>query len=428
MNTSDELQQRLLEQIMSIPVVDVHSHVPHTSPYARSLRDLLGYHYFTELAHSAGMSREVIAEDNPDEEMIPALIQAMEALDNTVQYEWMIELAQELFGFEDRRLTTENWQGLASAVKDQSTVPGREREILEKSSIERVFLTNPFDDDLESVDTDIFVPSLRADGLVFDLTDEAVQESLQEVSGVSVGDATDLREALGNIVDLFKNHQAASLALSLPPDFKVSPIVDSDLDTAVGKAMQGKPLSQAETENLQCGVLFALAELCRDQKLPMQLMYGVVRDAYHHGVPQGTDLPVAGDSLRGLLPLLNGFPEVTFCLSILSDSQAQELASFGWILHNVVVSGHWWYDTVPAYVERDLTARIQSVPKTQLIGFYSDMYKLEFGLPKYNMYRRILARVLGEDLVETGRGTEEEAVDVARALLRDNAVRIFGLA
>jgi glucuronate isomerase len=118
---------------------------------------------------------------------------------------------------------------------------------------------------------------------------------------------------------------------------------------------------------------------------------------------------------------------VTFCLSVLSEAQGQELASYGWIIRNVVVSGHWWYDTIPAYMEHALTARIQSVPKLKLIGYYSDMYKLEFGLPKFNMYRRVLARVLAEDYVEGGRGTEEDAVEIARLLLRDNARRIFGV-
>jgi glucuronate isomerase len=125
------------------------------------------------------------------------------------------------------------------------------------------------------------------------------------------------------------------------------------------------------------------------------------------------------------MPLLNSFPEVTFCLSVLCDGQAQELASYGWLVRNVVVSGHWWYDAMPAYMERDLAARLQSVPKTKLLGFYSDMYKLEFGLSKFNMYRRLLARVLARDFVEDGRGTEVEALEVARLLLRENAVRIF---
>lgn len=36
---------------------------------------------------------------------------------------------------------------------------------------------------------------------------------------------------------------------------------------------------------------------------------------------------------------------------------------------------------------------------TKQIGYYSDMYKLEFALPKFAMYRRILAKVLAEDFV-----------------------------
>ena len=101
--------------------------------------------------------------------------------------------------------------------------------------------------------------------------------------------------------------------------------------------------------------------------------------------------------------------------------------SYGWLIHNVVLSGHWWYQNVPEYIASDLAARLQSVPKTKLIGYYSDMYKLEFGLAKFNMYRRVLAHVLAGRFVEAGLGTEDDALDVARLLLRDNAVRIFDL-
>jgi len=154
-------------------------------------------------------------------------------------------------------------------------------------------------------------------------------------------------------------------------------------------------------------------------------MYGALRNAYAHGVRQGRDLPHAGDSLHGLLPLLNAFPQVTFCLSVLSDSQIHELNSYGWILRNVALSGHWWYLNIPAYIERDLAARLQSAPRNKLIGYYSDMYKLEFGLAKFNMYRRVLARVLARDFVGIGLGSEEDAVEIARLLLRENAIRIF---
>ncbi len=427
MSGSQSLQDRLLAEIAQISAIDVHSHVPADAPFARSLRDVLGYHYYTELGHSAGMSKDVIAAEQPDERMIPGLLHALEAIDNTVQYSWLVELARELFGFEAQKLTRDNWEPLAEAVRRSAERPGRAQEIMRRSRIEKVFLTNNFDEDLAAIDTSLFAPSLRADALVFKMHDPAVRKGLEGCTGVEIKDAHTLRTALAAVVERFRAAGAKSAAISLPPRFRTFRFDDADFERALQKALKGEEPEGADAELLQCGVLFAVTALCRDFGLPLQIMAGALRDAYEHGVPQGTDLPEAGDTLRGLLPLLNAFPDVTFCLSVLSDSQVQELGSYGWILQNVVLSGHWWYCNVPAHIARDLAARLQSVPKTKLIGYYSDMYKLEFGLAKFNMYRRVLARVLARDFVEAGFGNEEEALHMARLLLRDNAIRIFDL-
>ena len=139
--------------------------------------------------------------------------------------------------------------------------------------------------------------------------------------------------------------------------------------------------------------------------------------------------PLAGPDLERrrcrLAELFNHFPEVTFPISVLSSGLNQELVSYAWIFPNVVTSGHWWYANIPAYIEHDARARLQAVPKTKQIGYYSDMYKLEFALPKYNMYRRALARVLADDFVRPGRLGEAGAVEMARLLLRDNVRRVF---
>src|SRR5262249_58588079 len=99
-------------------------------------------------------------------------------------------------------------------------------------------------------------------------------------------------------------------------------------------------------------------------------------------------------SLIHYAPLYHAFPQLTFCISVLSSGQNQELVSYSWIFPNVVTNGHWWYSNIPAYITVDARARLQAVPKTKQIGYYSDAYKLEFALPKFNMYRRILAQIL----------------------------------
>src|SRR5207249_3185918 len=173
-------------------------------------------------------------------------------------------------------------------------------------------------------------------------------------------------------------------------------------------------------------VCWLLAEHCREFKLPFDLMIGVNRRVNREGVYQGQDLFDQRTSLIQYAKLFNAFPDVPFCISVLSSGQNQELVSYSWIFPNVITSGHWWYSNIPAYIQNDLRARLQAVPRNKQIGYYSDMYKLEFGLPKFNMYRRILAQVLADDFVRTRGYTEAQSLELARLLLRDNARRIFG--
>ena len=118
---------------------------------------------------------------------------------------------------------------------------------------------------------------------------------------------------------------------------------------------------------------------------------------------------------------------MTFPISVLTSAQNQELVSYAWIFPNVVTNGHWWYSNIPAYIEHDCAARLQAVPKTKQIGYYSDMYKLEFALPKFNMYRRMLAQMLADDFVRPGVYTETQALAFGRLLLRENWPKRFSV-
>ena len=62
---TDRLARDLYHEICRIRLIDPHSHInPHQSS-ARGLDDILGYHYYTELAHSAGKDQAPLAESVP---------------------------------------------------------------------------------------------------------------------------------------------------------------------------------------------------------------------------------------------------------------------------------------------------------------------------------------------------------------------------
>jgi glucuronate isomerase len=188
----------------------------------------------------------------------------------------------------------------------------------------------------------------------------------------------------------------------------------------------GQELTAAETIALSQFVFWSLAEFCVEYHLPFDLMIGVNRRVYESGVFQGQDLFDTRVSLIQYKQLLNAFPQVTFPISVLAETSNQELVSYSWIFPNVVTSGHWWYSNIPIHIENDTRARLQAVPQTKQIGYYSDMYKLEFALPKFAMYRRILAKVLAEDFVMERRWSVNRAVELGQQVLRGNVETIFG--
>jgi glucuronate isomerase len=428
----DQLVRNLYQEIVRIPLIDPHTHIDPHRPAARSLDDILGYHYYTELAHSAGMDKAPLEKEVPPRERVRALLAHLDRIDNTVQYSWFLEIARTFLGFQGDRLSASDADPLFDAAERVMSQPDWEDQVLKKTGLEKVFLTNDFDDPLQGFDTSRYVPCLRTDDLVFHFFNPTVRARLAKATGVEVGDPLLLRKAVRHLFEHFTRKGARACAISLPPDFRPCPPEAGDLDAALTAALahhgpapgyNQEPLATALAE----GVFWMLAEHCREFRLPFDLMIGVNRRVYRAGVYQGQDLFDGRLSLIQYGELFNGFPEVPFCVSVLSSGLNQELVSYAWIFPNVITSGHWWYANIPAYIETDLRARLQAVPKTKQIGYYSDMYKLEFGLPKYNMYRRILARVLADDFVRPGVCKEAQAVELAQMVLRDNVRRIFNV-
>ncbi|NLX54143.1 MAG: amidohydrolase [Planctomycetaceae bacterium] len=425
---SQTLRERLLNELDTIVLIDPHTHIDPHQPAARTLADILGYHYYTELAHSAGMLRSDVEEpDLAPREKVRRLVAHLEPLQNTIQYSWLIDIARSFFGFADEHVTRDNWEGLYDAAQRTLSATDWPQQVLRRSGLEAVLLTNDFDDPLEGWDTSVYVPCLRTDDLVFRLHEPAVGQRLAAVTGVDLASPRALREALARLFTRFTARHARACAISLPPGFTPIPICASRAETAWDAICRApQQCGEDERQTLAHFVFWTLAELCADFQLPFDLMIGVHRGVYRGGVYQGQDLYDSRVSLIQYGELFNAFPQVTFPVSVLASVANQELTSYAWIFPNVVTSGHWWYSNTPAYIEHDLAARLEVVPGTKQIGYYSDMYKLEFGLPKFRMYKRVLAKVLAERFVIDRGWSETRALELGRQVLRGNVDRVFG--
>lgn len=420
------LPQRIAAELDQILLIDPHSHINPHAAASKTLADILGYHYYTELAHAAGLPRERIEEQGiSPREKVARLVPSLRDIENTVQYSWLIHLCQALFAFEGDTITERNWEGLYDQALAKMSQPDWEKQVLECSGLESVFLTNDFDDPLTGFDTDRYIPCLRTDDLVFHLTKPETRGRLAAATKIEIDNPAEFEQALGALFLHFTRRGARACAISLPPDFEPAPVAASVAGRLFATLCANEDLPLEDKRLLSQFVFWKLAEACAEFKLPFDLMIGVNRRVYEGGVYQGQDLFDSRSSLIQYRRLLNAFPQVTFPISVLSHGMNQELVSYSWIFPNVVTNGHWWYSNTPAYIELDCRSRLQAVPQTKQIGYYSDMYKLEFALPKFSMYRQVLARVLAEDFVIGRKWTEEKAVRLGQLVLRGNVERIF---
>src|SRR6187551_2389777 len=181
-----DLRRRLFAELDRLVLVDPHTHINPLDPGSHTLADILGYHYYTELAHSAGMPKNQIEEPGlAPKEKVRRLIENLGPVQNTIQYSWLVEMCQTFFGLAENQITTANWERVYDQAERCMASSNWPNEVLKKSRIEAVFLTNDFDDRLEGFDTSVYIPCLRTDDLVFHLAKPEVRQRLERASGIA---------------------------------------------------------------------------------------------------------------------------------------------------------------------------------------------------------------------------------------------------
>src|SRR5215475_5911134 len=130
---TDRLVRDLHAEIATIPLIDPHSHIDPRRPAARNLDDILGYHYYTELAHSAGMDKSVLAAGTDPRERIRAIMYHLARFDNTAQYTWFVEIIRAFLGFEGERVTLADCTWLCDAAERLMAQSGWEEQTFRRS-------------------------------------------------------------------------------------------------------------------------------------------------------------------------------------------------------------------------------------------------------------------------------------------------------
>ena len=216
-------------------------------------------------------------------------------------------------------------------------------------------------------------------------------------------------------------------------------VFTADLSRADAEALYAKVragrVSPQEAELFRGQMLTEMARMSIDDGMVMQIHPGVARNhnptvLARFGRDKGADMPIAGEFVRALKPLLDRFgneSRLTLILFTLDeDSYSRELAPLAGHYPALRLGPPWWFHDSPEGMRRFRERVTETAGFYNTVGFNDDTRAFLSIPARHDVARRIdcawLARLVSEHRMEM-----DEAHEIARALAYDLAKAAYRL-
>ena len=417
--------KRIFNEIKDLPVIDPHNHAN-----VREIADNACYsdawqlfaatdHYVWEMLRKRGVPESLItgSEASAEEKFLAMAKVFPEIVGNPV-YEWIHLDLKRYFGI-DERLSEKTGRKIWNAVNEKLATDAFRPQALLTGPLNVEAMSSTWRPDKAMK---IFAPGWR------EYIDRVGKRFNRKISTFS-----DLIDAMRQSHDYFaeKGCLATDHGLELPlrADY-----LFEDADRIFRRALAGETLTAAEMDCYMGAFLAEAAALNAEKGWVTQLHLGAVRDVRARlfdalGPDVGGDVSNHyQDFLPALVSFLNRFDSklkvVLYCLDQGHQATLATLArAFG---ENVRLGSAWWLCDHPTGMRRQLEYIGAVDVYWNFAGMVSDSRKLLSYGSRFEMFRRVLADVLGS-LIEYGQMPEEETMKLAVAMAYAEPKRFWNL-
>lgn len=422
------LEEEILTYLNTLRIIDTHEHLDGEDELSSLHVDFgrLFVHYASCDLISAGCPSRDVEKVQLDDTVSPAekwkLIEPYWDYVRGTGYGKCLELAiRDLYGLESLNETTVE---TLSRLMSERRKPGFYREVFDKAGIS-LALWNRLDRRgpiprmwTPDYDRSLFIQDLLSPHLM--VGDAGWSERWGR-------DILCLDDYLGAIEELFQAHgaEASALKISLAyfrpiafPDrsrSEIEPVFNRILNAAWERNI-GMP-SLEEIRAVQDYLVHFSLHQCARWNLAVK---------FHTGLQEGNANTISNSRAALLGNLFFKYPRVRFDIYHISYPYEGELVALAKNFPNVAVDFCWMWIINPAAGRRALNEFLDAVPANKIFGFGGDFIFVEGSYGHALMAKRSIARVLADRISEKSM-SGEQAFKVARWILRENAIRWFGL-
>ncbi|GAA0681918.1 glucuronate isomerase [Natronoarchaeum mannanilyticum] len=435
----------LYAEIESLPVVDPHSHADLSEIVENDGWDDIWEvegatdHYVWSMMRKRGVPERKITGDASNKEKWMALAEVFPELAGNPTYEWIQLDLRRRFGIE-KPLSAETgeeiWEETKARLSEQSMKP---QSLLDDLDVEVLCTTDDPTSDLadhktaeDAVDGIDTRPTWRVDrALKIDQPSwrEFVDE-LEAATGTDTASLSGYLSALEDTHDHFAEHGCRACDLSLE-EVVTRPVGEQRAEEVYDAALAGENLSRAEIVDFQAFLLEEIGRLNREKDWVTQLHIGAVRDYRDElyetvGADAGGDVSTQSielaDNLRYFLNEFDGDMEII--LYTVDPTHYPTLTTLSRAFPSVSVGPAWWFNDSPYGMDEQLRQMGSVDLLANHAGMVSDSRKLISYGSRFEMFRRVLANVLGE-MVEQRRMPMDHAKQLATHLAYDRPRSLY---
>ena len=442
--------KKIFSAVAKLPVIDPHNHanvaeIAADTPYPDAWYLFAATdHYVWEMLRKRGVPERLITGSASPRDKFLAMARVFPEFAGNPVYEWIHLDLRRYFGIDDQ-LGPDTGEKIFDEVNRKLALPEYRPQALLTGplNVEVMCSTDDLIDTLEphralnsSVGRTLVRPTWRPDRAM-KISAPGWNEYIGKVEqrfSMRISSFADLVEAMR------RSHEHFAECGCRASDHGIEyPTGGADADPAAAdrvfrKARNGEALSRAETDIYTGAFLVAAAELNAEKSWVTQLHIGAVRDVRAMlfdtlGPDSGGDVISSSIPLMPALPqFLNRFDDrlktVLYCLD---PGHTPTLASISRAFGAKVVLGSaWWLNDTPVGMRRQLEYIASVDLLSSFAGMVSDSRKLLSYGSRFEMFRRVLADVLGT-MAERGQMPESIAADLAVKIAYEAPKRFWNL-
>lgn len=431
------------DALAQVPVLDVHTHLVGGKLGARGLHDVLLYHMVVSDLYSAGCpsgGRLTQYPAWPSEaeaaQRIQEALPLLPAIRNTSSFWGVRIILRDLYGW-DAPITKDSWRKLDALIRERADDRAWHHSILDRLNIRRTGTEiarrekGQDDERLQyALEWGFFTRCQwgEFDTALYELercwgrtpdSPTPIGSGKRPATERTIRSLADIDAAVSHYVQAIPYHQILSTATHLSTDIDYRVVSEEEMEAALNRRPNAGPNERDVYASYINEQFLAQLEQHANQ-IVFQFSFGA------EPLPYETGSRLKQETIRQLGEMIGRHPRLRFQCFLASRHANQSLCTLARELPNFSLAGYWWHNFFPDVIRQVIGERLDMLPLSKQVGFFSDAYCVEWTYAKTILVRRQLAHVFATK-IEQGQFTTEEALDVARAILFETPQSLLGM-